>query len=52
MKACKAIISTIYLMNRIGQLDHLSGVVVFLASKATDYITGRVIFVDGGFSAQ
>jgi NAD(P)-dependent dehydrogenase (short-subunit alcohol dehydrogenase family) len=24
---------------------------VFLASRASDYITGQTIFVDGGFSA-
>ncbi len=50
-KVKKAIISKIPL-RRIGKPSDLSGVVVFLASKASDYITGQVIFVDGGFSAQ
>ncbi len=50
-KIKKAIISKIPL-KRIGQPADLSGTVVFLASKASDYITGQVIFVDGGFSAQ
>ena len=50
-KIKNAIISKIPL-KRIGQPADLSGVVVFLASKASDYITGRAIFVDGGFSAQ
>ncbi|NOG40785.1 MAG: SDR family oxidoreductase [Planctomycetes bacterium] len=50
-KIKKAIISKIPL-KRIGKPTDLSGVVVFLASKASDYITGQVISVDGGFSAQ
>jgi len=50
-KVKKAILSKIPL-KRIGQPADLSGAVVFLASKASDYITGQVIFVDGGFSAQ
>ncbi|MDO8141569.1 MAG: SDR family NAD(P)-dependent oxidoreductase [Candidatus Brocadiales bacterium] len=50
-KIKKAIISKIPL-KRVGQPADLSGVVVFLASKASDYITGQVIFVDGGFSVQ
>ena len=43
-----AIISKIP-MKRIGKPADLSGIIVFLASKASDYITGQVIFVDGGF---
>src|SRR3990172_7035057 len=50
-KIKKAILSKIPL-KRIGQPADLSGAVVFLASKASDYITGQVLFVDGGFSAQ
>lgn len=49
-KVKNAIISKIPL-KRIGQPQDLSGVVVFLASKASDYITGQVLCVDGGFSA-
>ncbi|MFO0795189.1 MAG: SDR family NAD(P)-dependent oxidoreductase [Candidatus Brocadiaceae bacterium] len=49
-KVKNAIISKIPL-KRIGQPEDLSGVVVFLASKASDYITGQVLCVDGGFSA-
>lgn len=30
----------------------LSGVVVFLASSASDYVTGQAICVDSGFSIQ
>lgn len=50
-KIKKAILSKIPL-KRIGQPADLSGAVVFLASKASDYITGQVLFVDGGFSAH
>ncbi len=50
-KIKKAIISKIPL-KRVGKPSDLSGVVVFLASKASDYITGQVIFVDGGYSVQ
>jgi len=38
-------------MQRFGQLDELKGVVVFLSSKASDYLTGQIIGVDGGLSA-
>jgi gluconate 5-dehydrogenase len=36
---------------RNGELSDLRGTAVFLASRASDYITGQTIFVDGGFSA-
>jgi len=36
-------------MRRSGQLEEIGPAVVFLASKASDYITGAVIYVDGGF---
>ncbi len=35
---------------RWGDLDDLMGVAVFLASKASDYVNGADIKVDGGFS--
>jgi len=34
-----------------GALADLRGTAVFLASRASDYVTGQTIFVDGGFSA-
>jgi len=37
---------------RWGVGDDLSGVAVFLASAASDFVTGTAIPVDGGFSAQ
>jgi NAD(P)-dependent dehydrogenase (short-subunit alcohol dehydrogenase family) len=35
---------------RVGKPEDLSGLVVFLASKASDHITGQVIVIDGGES--
>jgi 2-deoxy-D-gluconate 3-dehydrogenase len=35
---------------RWGQPDDLAGIAIFLASHASDYITGTAIPVDGGFS--
>jgi 3-oxoacyl-[acyl-carrier protein] reductase len=36
--------------NRLGSVDDIAGVVVFLASPAASYITGQVITVDGGMT--
>jgi 2-deoxy-D-gluconate 3-dehydrogenase len=35
-----------------GDIFHLMGTAVFLSSSASDYISGWVVNVDGGFSAQ
>ncbi len=34
-----------------GQPADFAGVTVFLASRASDYVTGQTLYVDGGFSA-
>jgi len=39
-------------IGRNGELKDLDGLTVFLASPASDYVTGQVIFLDGGFSAK
>jgi len=38
-------------IGRNGEARDLWGTVLFLASPASDYVTGQTIFVDGGFSA-
>ncbi len=39
-------------IGRNGELADLDGISVFLASHASDYITGQVIYIDGGFTAK
>ena len=38
-------------LGRTGTPEDLAGIVVFLASDASDYVTGEMIFVDGGIKA-
>jgi NAD(P)-dependent dehydrogenase (short-subunit alcohol dehydrogenase family) len=38
-------------MGRAGVPDDLAGAAVFLSSSASDYITGQILFVDGGWIA-
>jgi NAD(P)-dependent dehydrogenase (short-subunit alcohol dehydrogenase family) len=39
-------------MGRIGQQGELAPTVLFLASEGASYITGQVIAIDGGRTAQ
>ncbi len=38
-------------LGRVGDPQDLKGAVVYLSSKASDYVTGQTIFVDGGWTA-
>jgi len=40
------------MIGRNGEPADFEGVAVFLASRASGYVTGQMIFVDGGFSAK
>lgn len=39
-------------IGRNGKLEDLHGVAIFLAAPASEYITGQIIHVDGGFTAK
>jgi len=36
-------------LNRVGEPDDMAKVVLFLASGASDYMTGSIVWADGGF---
>jgi NAD(P)-dependent dehydrogenase (short-subunit alcohol dehydrogenase family) len=37
-------------VGRNGEAADFGGMTVFLASRASDYVTGQTLYVDGGFS--
>jgi NAD(P)-dependent dehydrogenase (short-subunit alcohol dehydrogenase family) len=39
-------------VGRLGAPADLHGAAIFLASRASDYVTGQTLFVDGGFTAK
>uniref|UniRef100_A0A6S6TJL3 3-oxoacyl-[acyl-carrier protein] reductase (EC) n=1 Tax=uncultured Thiotrichaceae bacterium TaxID=298394 RepID=A0A6S6TJL3_9GAMM len=39
-------------IGRNGELSDLDGPCLFLASAASDYVTGQVLYIDGGFTAK
>lgn len=39
-------------IGRNGEMGDLEGPLLFLCSRASDYVTGQVLFVDGGFTAK
>ncbi|WP_066304039.1 SDR family oxidoreductase [Bacillus sp. FJAT-29814] len=48
----KALILANTPLNRTGSEHDLKGAAVFLASKASDFVTGTVLVVDGGFTEK
>ena len=39
-------------IGRNGRMEDLDGTVIWMASRASDYVTGQVVYVDGGFTAK
>jgi NAD(P)-dependent dehydrogenase (short-subunit alcohol dehydrogenase family) len=39
-------------MGRWGELEELTGAVVYLASDASSFVTGTSLFIDGGWTAR
>jgi NAD(P)-dependent dehydrogenase (short-subunit alcohol dehydrogenase family) len=46
-----AVLAARTMIGRNGEPEDFEGVAIFLASRASDYVTGQMIFVDGGLSA-
>jgi NAD(P)-dependent dehydrogenase (short-subunit alcohol dehydrogenase family) len=49
--ALSAALAARTMVGRNGEAADFAGVTVFLASRASDYVTGQTLWVDGGFSA-
>jgi NAD(P)-dependent dehydrogenase (short-subunit alcohol dehydrogenase family) len=39
-------------MDRFGKTEELVGSAIFLASEASNFVTGEILVVDGGFLAS
>ena len=49
-KAVRANVLSRLPLGRLGEADDFTGSVIFLASAASDYVNGHVLYVDGGFT--
>jgi NAD(P)-dependent dehydrogenase (short-subunit alcohol dehydrogenase family) len=38
-------------IGRLGEIDDLMGALLFLAAPASNFVTGQILFVDGGYTA-
>ena len=38
-------------LKRLGTPEDVAGVCVFLASEASDFMTGQILYIDGGLTA-
>jgi NAD(P)-dependent dehydrogenase (short-subunit alcohol dehydrogenase family) len=38
-------------LGRLGEPEDLMGIIVYLLAPASDFCTGQVIYVDGGYTA-
>lgn len=50
MEAGKQEVVKSYPIDRLGEPGDIGNTVAYLASDAADFITGQIIFVDGGYS--
>jgi NAD(P)-dependent dehydrogenase (short-subunit alcohol dehydrogenase family) len=39
-------------MGRWGEMNEIDGLIIFLASNASSFITGTTVTIDGGWTAQ
>ena len=45
-------IAALHPMNRLGTVEDIANGIVYLASDASPFMTGNILFVDGGFTAK
>ena len=45
-------VSALHPLGRVAEPEELMGTIVYLASAASDYMTGQVVYVDGGRSCK